>query len=201
MHWYSQTPFRILPASEYSFLRVQEIQLNEIGFQVLIAETTLGLKPTYATFLINRLTGGFAVGTSSGKAKLADIEKSFTEACTNLFLVNGETEESASARIADVGVRNLGDHRAFWLKVGYIPAWIFEQSEIPNNFRFTIQQPPRFELLVDNFMPVVGVRSDEMLQLHIGPPNLRDLRLMTNRLSKLGLKLPAFENVLTHPIP
>jgi ribosomal protein S12 methylthiotransferase accessory factor YcaO len=200
LHWYAKVPFRILPPSYWSHLADYCDQLNELGYKAVFAKTELGLRTTYVAFLISLSSSGFVVGTSSGKSMRADLEKAFTEACTNLFLVGTQDDDGSIERIKTNGVRSLRDHRAYWLHFAGLPAWALavEPSNIQNA---EFQLRPKYIEISKAPLPVVGVSAEGVLQLRVGPPQEKDHEILLARLNFFDLTPPSLGDLPVHPIP
>lgn len=180
IHWHSQTPFKSIAGN----LLTDQISedLCQQNFSLNLFETTLGLKKTVVCILINEKTGGFCVGSSSGKGSKGDIEKAAVEAVINLcFGGYGKNTDQLISDLELNGMTNLESHRTFWLYKAQAPNWL--RSKKANQFEVSVIDPEfkTMNVAQDPF-PVVAVQSPKLFQLVVGPPSAEELSKLTRRL-------------------
>ncbi|MGK5089212.1 YcaO-like family protein [Bdellovibrionota bacterium FG-2] len=199
-HWYSKTPFSKIEGSLTSSNRVWVDDMDQRGYRTLFCKTHLGFLATTLVFLIDRKTGGFALGLSSGRGGEEDAQKAFMEAATNLFFGNeGKQNEELISRVKVHGITSLIDHRTNWLLINPVPSWVLSLVESTDQqIRVGKLRDPKVErvTLAMAPVPVVGARCEDSLNLVLGLPNERDLAIL--RRSQLH---PIDDDFVPHPIP
>lgn len=200
MHWYSQIPFRAVPAEQTLFLNKYKEYLKAKKLKALFRKTTLGLKEAHLCFLINE-RGGFTLGLSSKDVAHDAIEKAFSEALINEFFGQG----SLSSEVMDQDIRegkliSLLHHRYFWKEKAVIPSWVLENGE---DLKEEVDEKFHQELAI-KYGPIwcVKVSSEPLLELGLGVPEPDLLAKVEKRLQKLNLELKIKSPIeLIHPIP
>ncbi len=204
-HWYSSCPFLKLEPTLDS--RVAEIvqDLSAKGWSVLFRKTYLGLASTTLAFIVNDKTQGFALGLSSGRGEKFDSEKALMEAIVNLFFGHeGKSDGDLLKDLETDGVDSLVGHRTYWLLKHQIPSWILNEGlgDQTANKRGDAFHPAEIEKtesvfeLSTNPIPVIAVKSANLLDLPIGVDLERNFEIMARNGLKLCPNPP-----LPHPIP
>ncbi len=201
LHWYSQTPF-LKVKTDIKFLEMTFAELVAQKVKPLFFKTFLGHQETYVCFLINKETGGFAIGLSSGKTHSENMKKSFSEALINYFLGNqGKTKEELLNNLESEGLSSLKNHRTYWLHYKLIPEWILKQSHA-HRLEINKIKPIIKNHFSASYGPikVEGIQLSEIFTLSLGHPNNNDWKLLTQRIKYF--KQPFNEFVMNpHPIP
>ena len=196
-HWYLKAPFKEIVLNTRLGKAVAE-DLRRDGFDLLLKETRLGFKKTRLAFLVNRSTGGFALGLSSGRGASGDVDKSILEAVINLYFGNeGRSESELIDDVKRHGLEVPRDHRAYWLLMNPIPNWILNlENPVIENLRSL--EPPSITVVPLSSLPVpvVGVRSEQLNRLTFGFPSNQDLDVLIKNGYGAGSLFP-----LPHPIP
>ena len=201
IHWYLNYPFSKMKIQDQLILECM-VELKNQGYGALFFKTTLGKIRTVICFLVNKNTGGFVVGLSSGKPVTQDIHKAFTEAIINLFCGDLTlSEKDLKKNLEDQGLNNLQNHRSYWLYKKTIPSWIFKNDPIIPMIKERTLKPKICDSFTVSYgkVKVVGIKMSSVLELHLGFPNKNDIDTLTRRVT--------FDNELNsivsfpHPIP
>jgi hypothetical protein len=198
-HWYSKTPFTPITEPHDLSIQLAVSDFKKLGYETILCKTRFGFLSTTLAFLVNRNTGGFALGLSSGRGRRNDVHKALVESAVNLFFGNeGKPLEELYARINDYGVKALVDHRSYWLLLNSIPDWVTAEQTFGGTQEGVTEQYPKIErvMLSETPVPVVGARSDGVLDLVLGMPSEKDISIL--RASNL---IPPDGEFLPHPIP
>jgi hypothetical protein len=196
-HWYSRSAFEKVDAIPLN-LSVIINALESSQLKTLFYATTLGFEKTIACFIVDKKTGGFALGLSAGRGKF-DIEKALQEEIINFEL--GGYSFSREQLLADYdqnGLTSLQAHRTYWLYKSILPEWVLKG--LPCKMLQTSPKLPKtmFALLAQKPFRVVGAKNGAMLPLVVGTPTNSDLTALTQRVK---FDSESHGEWLIHPIP
>jgi ribosomal protein S12 methylthiotransferase accessory factor YcaO len=202
LHWYSATPMELVKIPAHLTELLEKFTL--INYSCLFFKSYLGVIPTYSCFLINKTTGGFVVGLSSGKTFVNDIQKALTEAIINLFFGNyGKCDKDLIENVTTGGIKSLEGHRAYWLLISHFPAWMMTKPHAPQRNSSIIPpgRPIRVFIKKVKKVSIVGYKVLNSLEIGLGPANALEIQILKSRfnydisstLMRLGER--------PHPIP
>lgn len=172
-HWYSQTPFQDFSGHHQKGIHYLSNLVRADGLSIRFKRTYLGHVPVTLCFLSKVSDTGFALGLSAGRGTAADLEKSFLEALINYFFGHeGQSETEQRARISGGQLRSLGDHRAYWLlgNAG-LPDFVQRPLNLEKSERYRLAPAVLTSYrLGDGPIPVVGLKSPDLIDLEVGLP-------------------------------
>jgi hypothetical protein len=196
-HWYSRRPFKKIEVPSKNQSDFQKL-IEGKNVKLLFYETTLGFEKATVCFIVDKSSGGFAIGLSAGRGSL-DLEKSFQEAIINFELGGyGFSKEDLLKDYDENGLTSLQAHRTYWLYKSILPSWILTGSldkKLETNFKL---QETKYIKLADVPFKVFGAKNEDLLDLPIGVPSENDLTKLTRR---IDLNIKNSGEWLIHPIP
>ena len=193
-HWYQQAPFS---KENPRFSQVDAIkqELKEKGYDLFFGSTSLGYKKAIVCFIVNKKTRGFVVGLACGQKD--EYQKAMDEAIINLFY--GDKVSNLNIRLEKIkkkGIKELQDHRAYWLYLKPMPDWISDLNYSEEKTNYLDVKDIREYHLETEGVHVVGVKIKNTLPLVVG--KLSAYQMETSNQENINIKSSEY---LIHPIP
>jgi len=196
-HWYSQSSFEKIDNLPLDLSAMIDA-LKASQLKTIFYNTSLGFERATVCFVVDKATGGFAVGLSAGRGKF-DLAKALQEAIINFELGGYSFSKKQLVEDFDLhGITSLQAHRTYWLYKSILPEWVLKGSPCKNLQSTLKKQKTTFIEMAKKPFKVIGAKNVAMLPLIVGLPTRHDLTELTRR---VNFDKEGHGEWLIHPIP